>query len=83
MFQANTSDSPTSPENMDWSSYYPAYATEQQSEDLSLPKKLSKDVEVVDIGCGFGGLLVALAPKLPDTLMLGTARLPFPMTEHD
>jgi hypothetical protein len=34
-------------------------------------KKLTKDVEVADIGCGFGGLLVALAPKLPDTLMLG------------
>ncbi|KAF4629060.1 hypothetical protein G7Y89_g9089 [Cudoniella acicularis] len=33
--------------------------------------KLTKDVEVADIGCGFGGLLVALAPKLPDTLMLG------------
>lgn len=34
-------------------------------------RKLIKDVEVADIGCGFGGLLVALAPKLPDTLMLG------------
>ncbi|KAL1840025.1 hypothetical protein VTJ49DRAFT_896 [Mycothermus thermophilus] len=35
------------------------------------PKRLSKDVEIADIGCGFGGLLVALAPTLPDTLMLG------------
>lgn len=35
-------------------------------------RRLTKDVEVADIGCGFGGLLVALAPKLPDTLMLGT-----------
>jgi len=34
-------------------------------------RRLTKDVEVADIGCGFGGLLVALAPKLPDTLMLG------------
>ncbi|KAJ0342336.1 hypothetical protein COL922a_001368 [Colletotrichum nupharicola] len=32
---------------------------------------MRKDVEVVDIGCGFGGLLVALAPLLPDTLVLG------------
>lgn len=30
-----------------------------------------KEVEVADIGCGFGGLLFALAPKLPDTLILG------------
>lgn len=28
-------------------------------------------VEIADIGCGFGGLLVALAPKFPDTLLLG------------
>lgn len=32
---------------------------------------LTKDVEVADIGCGFGGLLVALAPLMPDTLMIG------------
>ncbi|KAL3420768.1 hypothetical protein PVAG01_07213 [Phlyctema vagabunda] len=34
-------------------------------------RKLSQEVEVADIGCGFGGLLVALAPKLPNTLLLG------------
>jgi tRNA G46 methylase TrmB len=33
--------------------------------------QLTQDVEVADIGCGFGGLLVALAPKLPNTLLLG------------
>lgn len=33
--------------------------------------RLTKDVSIVDIGCGFGGLLVALAPKLTDELMLG------------
>ncbi len=32
----------------------------------------TKDVEIADIGCGFGGgLLFALAPKLPSTLILG------------
>jgi hypothetical protein len=36
-------------------------------------RRLTKDVEVADIGCGFGGLLVALAPKLPNTLMLGSS----------
>ncbi|KAL1846176.1 hypothetical protein VTK73DRAFT_342 [Phialemonium thermophilum] len=35
------------------------------------PRRLTKEVEVADIGCGFGGLLVALAPVMPDTLILG------------
>lgn len=35
------------------------------------PKTLSKNIEVADIGCGFGGLLVALAPMMPKTLLLG------------
>jgi tRNA (guanine-N7-)-methyltransferase len=37
-------------------------------------RQLVKEVEVADIGCGFGGLLVALAPKLPDKLLLGKFR---------
>ena len=73
--------SPISPEHMDWSSYYPAYTLpdpevnpEDSAPTEATPKairKLRKDIEVADIGCGFGGLLVALAPKLPDTLLLG------------
>lgn len=39
-------------------------------------RKLTQDVEVADIGCGFGGLLVALAPKLPNTLLLGECIYP-------
>ena len=34
-------------------------------------RKLVNDVEVADIGCGFGGLLIALSPLFPETLMLG------------
>ncbi len=71
---------------MDWSSLYPDYVIEEESTDqgkvmsetgeeqerqLVKPKRLSKAVEVADIGCGFGGLLVALAPTMPDTLILG------------
>jgi tRNA (guanine-N7-)-methyltransferase len=67
---------------MDWSSYYPAYVksaeeaeesglNEASSGKIPAPRQLRKDVEVADIGCGFGGLLVALAPVLPDTLLLG------------
>ena len=34
-------------------------------------KESDKKVEVVDIGCGYGGLLIKLAEILPDTLSLG------------
>lgn len=63
---------PISPAHMDWSSHYPAYVDPDPSqENLGGARKLTKAVEVVDIGCGFGGLLVGLAPVLPDTLMVG------------
>jgi len=44
---------------MDWSMHFPAFA------------ESGKTPEFADIGCGFGGLLIALAPLFPDTLMLG------------
>ena len=67
---------------MDWSPYYPAFTvpievasgTEDQpmvKRDSSIIQPLVKDVEVADIGCGFGGLLVALGSRLPDKLLLG------------
>lgn len=67
---------------MDWSTYYPAFVAKLSAqEDIDITtapeegipsiQKLVKDVEVADIGCGYGGLLVALAPKLPDKLLLG------------
>ncbi|PHH51124.1 tRNA (guanine-N(7)-)-methyltransferase [Ceratocystis fimbriata CBS 114723] len=66
---------PISPRHMDWSVYYPDFVAEGANvgdvNDLGLPKPITKKVEVVDIGCGFGGLLVSLAPLLPETLMLG------------
>jgi hypothetical protein len=51
--------SPASPDAMDWSEHYPAFAGQE------------KKVEIADIGCGFGGLLFALGPKFPETLILG------------
>lgn len=33
---------------------------------------LDRPVEIADIGCGFGGLLVTLAPRMPEKLMIGT-----------
>ncbi|KAJ5779452.1 hypothetical protein N7457_007172 [Penicillium paradoxum] len=66
------SNSPISPAHMDWSSHYPAFVDPDPSKTtLSGGRKLTKEVEVVDIGCGFGGLMVGLAPLLPDTLMVG------------
>ncbi|KAL2165779.1 hypothetical protein VTG60DRAFT_3839 [Thermothelomyces hinnuleus] len=78
---------PPHPDQMDWSSLYPDYVVDEPQDQQSpaapetpsddndsaplKPKRISKDVEVADIGCGFGGLLVALAPLMPDTLILG------------
>jgi tRNA (guanine-N7-)-methyltransferase len=58
---------------MDWASHYPGFVNPDASQTtLAGTRKLLKDVEVADIGCGFGGLLIGLAPVLPDTLMVGT-----------
>lgn len=65
---------------MDWAALYPAFAAaadepdtrdEGEAAPADKPRPVTRDVEVADIGCGFGGLLFALAPRLPDTLMLG------------
>jgi len=61
-------DYPPSPSQMDWSSHYP-----------NMPK--DKKVEFADIGCGFGGLLIALAPVFPDTLILGL-EIRFQVTQY-
>lgn len=65
---------------MDWSLHYPAFIKESsgntngkvngEQSDVKHPE-MFKQVEIADIGCGFGGLLFALAPKMPDTLLLG------------
>lgn len=74
---------PASPAEMDWSPYFPAYVADSEelpdadshAEDggsaLAAPKKMKQDVEIIDIGCGFGGLLVAMGPAVPKSLMLG------------
>ena len=63
---------------MDWASLYPAYALDQDA-SAGQPNKISKSVEVADIGCGFGGLLMALSPVIPDTLLLGKSMEPLPL----
>jgi tRNA (guanine-N7-)-methyltransferase len=59
---------------MDWSQHFPAFVdTQKQASASPTPTSpaLTKQVEIADIGCGFGGLLVALSPLFPNTLMLG------------
>ncbi|KAH9481533.1 tRNA (guanine-N(7)-)-methyltransferase (tRNA(m7G46)-methyltransferase) [Psilocybe cubensis] len=50
---------PPAPAAVDWAEHYPAFAG------------TGRAPEFADIGCGFGGLLITLAPLFPDTLMLG------------
>lgn len=78
---------PISPAHIDWSQFYPKYCTAPQisSVDASstspiAPQSLAAAqveeldqhrVTIADVGCGFGGLLVALAPHFPRRLILG------------
>lgn len=55
---------PRSPDSMDWSKLYPHYFDQESN-------KMTSEVEIADIGCGYGGLLINLAPEFPDKLLLG------------
>jgi len=57
---------PISPDRMDWAAHYPALASALSGEGAVRPS-----VEVADVGCGFGGLLMDLAPLLQSSLLLG------------
>jgi len=57
-FSDHTLDYPKSPQHMDWNAHYPEADT-------------GKRPEFADIGCGFGGLSITLAPLFPDSLILG------------
>ncbi|XP_050019845.1 tRNA (guanine-N(7)-)-methyltransferase isoform X1 [Alexandromys fortis] len=68
---------PVKPEEMDWSELYPEFFApliQNKSHDDAKDEKEKQaraQVEFADIGCGYGGLLVALSPLFPDTLILG------------
>ncbi|KAI4139862.1 MAG: hypothetical protein LQ340_007959, partial [Diploschistes diacapsis] len=60
---------PQSPAMMDWSKHYRDGKDFMAHKDHRLPHR--SQVTVADMGCGYGGLLVALGPRLPDELLLG------------
>ncbi|CAK7264619.1 tRNA (guanine-N(7)-)-methyltransferase (tRNA(m7G46)-methyltransferase) [Sporothrix epigloea] len=75
---------PASPAAMDWPALYPDFFPPNDEDDLTNATpdaaqatratgatRACKRVEVADIGCGFGGLLIGLAPAMPQTLILG------------
>lgn len=55
---------PREPLCMEWKSLYPHYYDEKTG-------KMIKNVEIADIGCGYGGLLIELASAFPHQLSLG------------
>ncbi|KAK4048539.1 tRNA (guanine-N(7)-)-methyltransferase (tRNA(m7G46)-methyltransferase) [Microbotryomycetes sp. JL201] len=64
-------DYPASPDSMDWSLHFPRYFSKPGDADERRQDGSSHRVEFADVGCGFGGLLVSLAPMFPKTLMVG------------
>jgi len=56
-------DYPIRPEDMDWSTLFP--------DGPDTNKDQTRNVEFLDVGCGYGGLLVSLSPLFPDSRMLG------------
>ncbi|VDP35417.1 unnamed protein product [Soboliphyme baturini] len=58
--------SPACPEEFDWSSQFEEYCFRTDSEHDK-----QREVQFVDVGCGYGGLLVSLSTLFPETLMVG------------
>ncbi|KAN0025586.1 hypothetical protein ACTFIU_002025 [Dictyostelium citrinum] len=50
---------PTGPESYDWTKNYPQQPMNE------------KKVEIADVGCGYGGLLISLSSLFPDRLSVG------------
>ena len=67
-------DYPLKPNEMDWSPYFPYYAN-NSIKNTNGDKKLENTrfplVNFVDVGCGFGGLTIALSTLFPDKITLG------------
>ena len=70
---------PIAPERMAWDLHYPVYSNISNHQHNNNIHPIlangglleNKQVEIADIGCGFGGLIVGLSPVFSSTLMLG------------
>ena len=62
---------PLCPAHMDWSELYPALKEDGGAEGRRSGYKGDGKVRFVDVGCGFGGMLIELGKHFPDTLSLG------------
>ncbi|KAF8982782.1 tRNA (guanine-N(7)-)-methyltransferase (tRNA(m7G46)-methyltransferase) [Entomortierella lignicola] len=73
VFSDHHLDYPVSPAHMDWSKNFPDHFAPKDGEVVegAVTVDSGKKIEFADIGCGYGGLLVALSTVFPDTLMLG------------
>lgn len=73
----DTFDYPTSPDLYDWDEHYPehpsldASAENTEASTFGMATAVTVRPDVLDIGCGFGGLTMALSPLLPDSNILG------------
>ncbi|POW21494.1 hypothetical protein PSHT_02385, partial [Puccinia striiformis] len=79
-FSDHNLDYPARPEEMDWSKHYPNFFPSpkpipkgEQENNRCTDIDAKKVVEFADVGCGFGGLLIAMAPLFPGKLMLDQA----------
>ncbi|ESO10415.1 hypothetical protein HELRODRAFT_91834 [Helobdella robusta] len=71
---------PACPDQANWSELYPAYFNDEDgvSRDCQTGNidgddrnKSKRQVEIADVGCGYGGLLIELSTLMPDKLILG------------
>jgi len=69
---------PISPERMAWKAMFPSLgelnnieSTSTTTESIDGMEPYATSPDVADVGCGFGGLVVGMAPVLPRHLLLG------------
>lgn len=63
-FSDHSLEYPRDPDSMNWEKLYPHFHDDEKN-------AMTKRVEIADIGCGYGGLLLSLARSFPDKLSLG------------